>query len=605
MDAITRTTTKEIADEEIQIPESQPPAQKHRTRLTRSARFHSSGIDWLILVALAIAALIPRIILATQLDMVTDEGTYIKAGKIYLPLILHFNIGSSGWTFNYEHPPFVKLLIGLCIDMNAHLGHILGELIAARIPSIIFGTLLVVAIYWLGRAPVGRVVALLAALCLAFSPWLVYFSALAYLDMTMTALITMAYLLLWPAIRQPRLYLLVAALVGLGVASKYTAALAIPGIILFTVYYFFVMRFRLPPDQRPTIPWLWWIASLAVAPIVFFIIDPAIWRNPLSLLKSSFSFEWHHSVDGHLTFLAGHYSGHVPHWAILYIIFAKMSIFVTIPAAFFVIYALVQLVRFHLHRSNMPVSEAASIAFLFTWVLSILSMFSLLNIVVGTHYHLPLAPPVALAGASGLAVLLRYRRSAIFANGETYKETQVAPVATAATIAAAPAVRAGSRINPRAAMVLIVMTALLVIPHFVGVTTVYGAEGYTSEVFHGENNVLQVAYPAYREAGIWLLEHTRGSGTVGQVAIIGTLEAGYSTIGWDTYNSDLLGRLKFIEVHPNDASFPDDYLVWPMHLVQRGYIIPSFWRSRVVHIIMGGNTVYCFIMARNPAALTA
>ncbi len=590
MDIITNTTAKESSvDEKIR-----QLAPEHKTWRTRLTRFQATGIDVLLLVALAIAAFIPRIMLATQLDMVTDEGTYIKAGKTYLPLLRHFNITSGGWTFNYEHPPFVKLLIGLCIALNAHVGHPLSELLAARIPSIIAGTLLVVAIYWLARIPFGRVVALLAALCLAFSPWLVYFSALAYLDMTMTTLITVAYLLLWPALRQPRLYLLVAALVGLAVASKYTAALAIPGIILFTVYYYFIVRFKLPPDQRPAIPWRWWIAALVLAPIVFFLMDAAIWRNPLSLLLHSFLFEWHHSVDGHLTFLAGHYSGHVPHWAIFYIVFAKLSIFVTIPAVFFIVYALVQLVRFHLSRSTIPVSQAASTAFLFVWVISILGMFSLLNIVVGTHYLLPAAPPVALAGSCGLAILLRYRRGALFASDKPgVQETQE----TAA--GAGLATPTHSRLNPRAALLVIVMTALLVISHLIGVTTVYGAEGYTSEVFHGENNVLQVAYPAYREAALWLLAHTHGTGKVGLVALPGTLEPGYSTEGWYVYNTDLQGRLKYIEVHPDAASFPVDYLVWPMHLVQRGYTIPSFWRSHIVHIIMGGSTIYCYIMARD------
>ena len=162
-------------------------------------RFWPIG-EGIIVLGLALVALIPRIILATQLDQVNDEGIYIVAGKLDLALMAHLRIFSPQWDFNYEHPPLVKLLIGLFIYLNAHLGHLLNELFAARIPSIISGTLLVIAIYWLGRAPFGRAVALLAALCLAVSPWLVYFSALAYLDMTMAMLITIAYLLLWPAI---------------------------------------------------------------------------------------------------------------------------------------------------------------------------------------------------------------------------------------------------------------------------------------------------------------------------------------------------------------------------------------------------------------------
>src|SRR6266496_6344207 len=204
----------------------QPAKKAEQSRLQRRL----PGFDIVILCAVALVALIPRIILAGQLDVVTDEVVYILGGKIYLPLIEHLNMGASGWSFNYEHPPFVKLLIGLSMAFNRVTGQPMGELFAARIPSILFGTLLVVALYVLGRAPFGRAVALLAALCLAVSPWLVYFSALAYLDMTMTALITIAYLLLWHTIRRPWLYLVIAALTGLAVASKYTASLAIPGM---------------------------------------------------------------------------------------------------------------------------------------------------------------------------------------------------------------------------------------------------------------------------------------------------------------------------------------------------------------------------------------
>ncbi len=236
--------------------------------------------------------------------------------------------------------------------------------------------------------------------------------------MTMTALVTLAFLLLWPAIRTPWLYLVVALCVGLGAASKYTATLAVPGMVLFTAYYFLAIRPRLALEQRPKVPWLWWIGAIALAPLVFLAADPAIWPDPYHLLHHSFLFEWEHSIHGHLTFLAGRYDTHVPQWAIIYIILNKMTAFVTIPAAFFAVFALIQLVRFHLRltttKSTASVSptDAASLSFLLIWLISILGMFSLLNIVVGTHYHLPLAPSVALAGVYGLAIILRYPRIA-------------------------------------------------------------------------------------------------------------------------------------------------------------------------------------------------
>src|SRR5260370_1907421 len=278
-------------------------------------------VDIAILIGLTLAALLPRIILALQLDMVTDEATYIGGGKIYWPLLEHLQIGASGWSYNYEHPPLVKLFIGLSVSLNAILAHPLGELLAARVPSIIMGTLLVLAIYWLGRASTGRVIALLAALGLAFSPWLVYFSALAYLDITMTAFITIAYLLLWHAPRRPALYLLSAVLVGLGAASKYTAVLVIPGMFLFTAYYFFLIRPLLPMEQRPKMPWSWWISAIIVAPLTFLAADPTIWPSPYNLLIRSFRFEWGHSVEGHLRFFPGRSISHPPHSPILHCLF--------------------------------------------------------------------------------------------------------------------------------------------------------------------------------------------------------------------------------------------------------------------------------------------
>ena len=168
-----------------------------------------------------------------------------------------------------------------------------------------------------------------------------------------------------------------------------------------------------------------------------------------------------------------------------------------------------------------------------------------------------------------------------------------------ATVAGRPRIT----ISRRAAVVLALLTVFMVGPHLVGLTTVYAAEGYTSEVFNGENAVLQVAYPGYREAATWLVAHTHKIGRVGMVAIIGTLNPGYFGISWYTYNPKFT-KLNFIEVHPDDPSFPYDYLVWPMHLVQRGYTIPEPWRSHIVHVITGGSTTYCFIMARDPTTIS-
>ncbi len=574
------------------ITQDVPQHQTQEQRSTPSSRV-TAFVEGMVLLLLALIAFIPRLLLAMQLDMVTDEVVYISGGKVYFPLLTHLQVGASGWLYNYEHPPFVKLLIGLSISLNSAFGHPLSELLTDRLPSVIMGTLLIVALYWLARAPFGRVVALAAALCLAVSPWLVYFSALAYLDMTMTALITIAYLLTWHALRHPWLYLVIALLVGLGAASKYTAVLVIPGIVIFTAYYFFIIRLRIPSTQRPRIPWLWWCATVVLAPVVFLAADPAIWPHPLSLLIHSFRFEWDHSHNGHLTFLAGKYDLHVPHWAILYIIIAKMSAFVTVPAAFFAVLGFIQLIRFHMGKTTA--AEATNISFLWIWLISLLGMFSLLNIVVGTHYHLPMAAPVALAGAAGLAYILRYRRGSFPA----FFTAQKSSAKTEATLSSS-SVPSRSRVVRAYPLIAVILLGLaLFVPHLIGLTTIYAAEGYTSEFFPSENAVLQVAYPGYREAVQWIATQTQGQQQVGLAAVPGTLSNGRDGVSWYSYNSDLPARLKLSETHAGDNYKHYDYIIWPMHLVQRGFALPKAWR--IVHIIMGGNTVYCYVLARPTA----
>src|SRR5205823_6183175 len=254
-------------------------------------------------------------------------------------------------------------------------------------------------------------------------------------------------------------------------------------------------------------------------------------------------------------FLAGQYSGHVPHWAVLYIVLAKLSAFVTLPAVLFLTFSIVQLVNFHLNKSNLQVTEISRISFLLIWLVSLVGTFSLLNIVVGTHYLLPLAPPVVLAGAFGLTTLLRYRGGTLFqASAASTPTPKIAEAGSSAT-------PMRPRIQRRSAIVLAVPMILFVGPHVVGLTTVYAAEGYTSEFFNGENTVLQVAYPGYREAGRWLVTHTSTAANVGLVALPGTLNHGDYSISWYSYNRNIAGRLKFSEAHPDYANFPYNYLV--------------------------------------------
>jgi hypothetical protein len=361
-------------------------------------------------------------------------------------------------------------------------------------------------------------------------------------------------------------------------------------------------------------------------------------------------YEWDHSVGGHLTFLAGSYNLHVPQWAVFYIIANKISAFATVPAAMFVILALIQLVRFHLggrqkagagstSTSNANVQpivvEAGSaqdtrviavhrigavgtglapalrhhgpdvgpIAFLLIWLLTTVGMFSLLNIVVGTHYLLPLAPPIVIAGTYTLAYLARYSMHKITHPLKTAAEAR--PESTSILTDSHPAQPHSEKrshapawftkhlpLKVRLALFLII-GVIFVTPHLLGLLNTAEAEGYTSEFFHGENQTLQVAYAGYREAILWLDTHTQGEKRIGLVALPQTLWRGDSNVSWFAYNSNVPKRFQIQEAHPKDTAYPYDYLVWPMHLVQRSYSLPQSWH--IIQRITGGDTTYCFI----------
>ena len=103
----------------------------------------------------------------------------------------------------------------------------------------------------------------------------------------------------------------------------------------------------------------------------------------------------------------------------------------------------------------------------------------------------------------------------------------------------------------------------------------------------------KLRYPGYREAVQWLATHTQGDQAIGLVTLPDTLWRGDSNVSWFAYNSNLPKRFQMQEAHPNDPSYPYNYLVWPMHLIQRGYLPPQSWH--IIHKITGGDTTYCYI----------
>lgn len=520
-------------------------------------------------------ALVPRLVLAHTLDLITDEGVYIPVGRLDYHLFITGNFGSGHWLTNYEAPALPKLLMGLGSTLGAAISPIDGWLFGARLPGVLLSALFLAIAYPLARPIFGRLPSLLGVLALALSPWVAYFAAIAYLDSYMVAFMTVAILLTWHAARRPSLFLLVGLLLGLAFDSKYTALFALAPICGYLAYYYVCIARRRPPRQ------LAWIAPAFLCAV--FVADPAIWAAPISRFWNGIMFQYQHAEVGHDAFWNGQVSDHAPPGEALYILLAKMSLFVTIPALATLPWAVWRL--WGARRTPTWLDDRA--AFALCWLGGLLTPLALLNIVVGTHYMLPLAPAVALIGAWSFVRAGRWASARVLRLAEEGRLPAL-PARVAAWPHTHTLTAASRRHLARATLVLIAL--VLIVPPAYGMVTISQAEGYTSEWLGSENGSLQVAYPGYADAVDWISQHTHGPVTVTLVTLAGGLDY------WMQVRPQMFPARIQLRVGTPWMVPRSTYVVWPMHLVQRRFPTLASWRAEVVGTIMGGSTIYCYIL---------
>jgi Dolichyl-phosphate-mannose-protein mannosyltransferase len=549
-------------------------------------------------VLLFVVALLPRWSLARTLDLITDESTYIRIGRLDFTLLANWHMTNPKWMLNFEAPSLPKLLMGLG-SLWAQQNRSAGDwLLGARMPGVLLSSLFVVLIYWLARPIFGKLPALFGALALALSPWVAYFSAIAYLDSYLLGFVTLAILLTWYAVRWPWLFILVGVMLGLSFDAKYTGVFAIIPIGAYLVYYYWLRAHQSPPKRLLLVP----VAFL----LAIYVFDPAIWASPFDRLWDGVLFQWDHAARGHSVFMNGRVWDHVPPGEVVFILVAKMSLFICIPALLALPWALTRIIR---ARGN-PSGRDERAAFAFFWLFGMLLPFGLLNIVVGTHYMLPLAPAVTFIGAWALLGVCRWLGPRLV----SWVGPRVAPLGVRirdGISVSIPrlfrwAVILSERFTLRRARMLVTNALLaaaclaLVIPPLNGLLSVPQAEGYTSEWLAGENSVLQVAYPGYADGVQWVTDHTTDTVTVSLVGTTGSLDYWMMTRQYLYPN-----RIRLIPsdvnmgqhyTPPEAPSGRQVYLIWPAHLIQRQYPTLPDWQSKVVATIRGGDTIYCYVI---------
>ncbi len=146
----------------------------------------------------------------------SDETYYVPAA---------LSILKTGEDPNYVHPPFGKYLIALSFFLFG------DNPLGWRFFSVLFGSLAVPLIYFLGSRICGNIVGIIAALFLAIDPMEYRMSTLAMLDIFLMFFILLGFLLLLE-----EKYTLSALAFGLACGVKFIGAFGIIGALIFLLH---------------------------------------------------------------------------------------------------------------------------------------------------------------------------------------------------------------------------------------------------------------------------------------------------------------------------------------------------------------------------------
>jgi len=252
------------------------------------------GARWAPLLALGIISLLSLVARAAWIGtpggLVFDENYYVNAARtidhlLGAPGTPYFG-SQPGLDPNVEHPPLGKLLIAGSIRLFG------DRPLGWRMPSLVFGSAAILALYWLVRAAGGSGwLAAGAAAVMAADNLFVVHGRIATLD-----ILVLAFMLAGVALYLQDRWLLAGLVIGLGACTKLVGLYALAVIVLFELQRILL---RPPPDdsdpRRPEprpcdrLAALAGCASVAVASClaVLYALDARLttFRNPIQHVR--------------------------------------------------------------------------------------------------------------------------------------------------------------------------------------------------------------------------------------------------------------------------------------------------------------------------------
>ncbi len=254
-------------------------------------------------IALSLAFLAQGLLGNRDKSLTWDEPRYIAAG--------YASLTQNEFRLNPSHPPFLQELLALPLlsleleipsegvehwlaRRNSAVGY--GNAFVygsgndvrqiefwARLPSLLMGAGLVLAIYLWGRGLLGETPALLASALAALSPNLLAHAKLATLDLGSAAFVFAAVWAFWSAAKRDRVWgWVVCGLVcGLALLTKFSALLLTPMLVL--------LGFGCLVLSEPSLGWKSLLRGLGIVGVIAFVVVgagynftfdwPAYWRG--------------------------------------------------------------------------------------------------------------------------------------------------------------------------------------------------------------------------------------------------------------------------------------------------------------------------------------
>jgi len=276
-------------------------------------------IDWLITVALALAAVTWLLAAEGQQGFGRDEGQYFRAGERYwgwfeelgtnlahgeirrsftAPVIDHY------WGDNApDHPVIMKTLYGLSWRAF-HRCHCTGptralhpipvkgrhitlplfarESTAFRFPAIVFAGLLIAMVYRFMRGWTSRAPAVAAAVLTLAQPHYFFHAPISCFDAPITTMAFAVGFAYWKSLRSPRWGIVAGVLFGIALGVKHNAWL-MP--IFLVGHYLWMRRGDLRARRFPRPP-LAFVAMLVLGPVIFFAHWPWLWNSPIARTRA-------------------------------------------------------------------------------------------------------------------------------------------------------------------------------------------------------------------------------------------------------------------------------------------------------------------------------